>query len=66
MTVQDRFGKHLLELAATTVSDRGGGPRWTSGYLRSVACVGTAGPEVSTLRRLLIHERASMTRSSPS
>ena len=57
MTVQDRFGKHLLELGGNNclivAEDAEVDMVVTSAVF---ACVGTAGQRCTTLRRLLIHE----------
>merc|ERR1719468_1009461 len=57
MTVQDRFGKHLLELGGNNclivAEDAEVDMLVTSAVF---ACVGTAGQRCTTLRRLLIHE----------
>jgi len=57
MTVQDRFGKHLLELGGNNALIVNHDADIEMVVRSAVfACVGTAGQRCTTLRRLIIHE----------
>lgn len=58
--VQERFGRHLLELGGNNaiIVDEGADPEMV---VRAAlfACVGTAGQRCTTTRRLILHETVS-------
>ena len=60
LAVQERFGKHLLELGGNNalIVDEDADLEMVA-RSATFACVGTAGQRCTTLRRLILHENVS-------